>query len=167
MNPFPGTVAPVAGLFAGITVNPTVTAAQYASGNSVGGKFTLANAVTFAGGSSFLHSIHVLDRSNTKPSGNFLIFGTNPTVATITDKVAFVYGTDDLFQVARVAITAADYVTINSKATALLPNLGLLVAAAAGVTTLYAAFVLDGTSVPTFISTSDLQVIFDFVPNTN
>lgn len=159
-----GAAVAVVGRSAVISVAQTVTAALYASGNAIGGKITLANAVAEAAGASLLHQIVILDRSNTKPSGYILIFNADPSAATITDKSAFVFSTDDLKCVARIPVAASDYASINSKAVADLNNLGRLIKATAG-TTLYAAFVSDGVSVPTFAATSDLNITFKFLPN--
>lgn len=144
-----------------VTPSITVDTAVYAAGDTVGGKITLSNAVRVSGGASLLYSIHILDRSNQKPTGNILIFNADPSAATTTDNAAFVYSTDDLKQVARVPVTAVDYNTVNSKATADLSNLGRVVKAASG-TSLYAVFVADGA--PDFVAGTDLQIIFKFLP---
>lgn len=157
---------PAAGQCAVVTSTPTVTAAAYASGNSVGGKIALASIMSVAGGSAFLHHVSIVDKSNTKPSGNLIFFDADPTAATLTDKSAFVYSTDISKQIGRVAVSASDYASINSIATASLPNLGRLMKSAA-TTGLWMAFVLDGTSVPTFASTSDIIIKTKWIPNSN
>lgn len=152
----------VSKLAVGITLALTVTAAAYTAGDSIGGKLTLAGAVAAPGGSSLLQSVMLLDRANQKPQGTLLIFDSNPTAATLTDKTAFVFSTDDLKVTAAVPVVTADWVTINGKAVATLANIGRLVKAAAGQTTLYAAFVT--TSTPTFAATTDVQMRFHFAP---
>lgn len=141
-----------------VIVTPTVsTTPAYTAGDAIGGKITIANAVRVSGGVSILQSIHILDRANQKPAGTILIFNADPSAATITDNSAFVFSTDDLKVVASIPVAAFDYVTINSKAVATLRNIGAEVKVASG-TTLYAAFVAANT--PTFVATSDLQLIF-------
>lgn len=143
-----------------VKVALVVTAALYTAGNSIGGKITIANAVRVSGGVSLLASIQILDRSNQKPAGTIYIFDADPSVATLTDKTAFVFSTDDLKVVAQIPVSAGDYVTTNTKASANLANLAREVQAASG-TTLYAAFVT--TSTPTFAATSDVQIIFGLI----
>jgi hypothetical protein len=133
------------------------TSPAYTSGDAVGAKRTLANAVTVAGGTAILESIMILDRANQKSDLEILIFDSDPSGATITDNAAFVYSTDDLKVIARIPVSAADYVTLNSKAVACLKGLGVVLKANGG-TSLYAAVVAVGT--PTFAATTDLQVIF-------
>lgn len=154
-------VGKVSGTALVVTPAITVDTAIYAAGDSIGGKIVLPNAVRVSGGSSLLYSIHIFDRSNQKPTGNILIFNADPTAATITNNAAFVYSTDDLKQVARIPVTAADYATINSKASAGLVGLGRMVKAVTG-TSLWAAFVTD--IAPDFVAATDLQIIFNFIP---
>lgn len=151
----------VAGTALVVTPTWTVDTAVYTAGDCVGGIITLANAVRVSGGTSLLYHIHVFDRSNQKPTGNILIFNANPAAATATDNAAFVYSTDDFKQVARIPVTSGDYVTINSKASADLTNLGRQIKATTG-TSLYAVFVTDGA--PDFVLATDFQIIFKFIP---
>ena len=144
-----------------ITPTITVTATAYSIGQSVGGKIKLSGVNAIPGGEAFLHHIEILDRSNTKPAGDLLFFNADPTAATLTDNASFVYSTDDKKQDARVHVYASNYQTINSKATADLPNIGVIVKSAA-TTDLWVAFVMDGTSNPTFTATTDLQIVFKF-----
>lgn len=150
----------VAGVAASITPTIVVDTAVYTAGDVVGGKITLSNAVRVSGGSSLLYSIHILDRSNQKPTGNILFFNADPSAATTNDNSGFVYSTDDLKQVGRVPVTTGDYTTINSKASASITNIGRMMKAVG--TSLYAVFVTDGA--PDFVATTDLQIIFNFIP---
>jgi hypothetical protein len=154
-------IGKVAGSAIVLTPTWTVDTAVYAAGDSIGGKITLTSAVRVSGGTSLLYHIHIMDRSNQKPTGNILIFNADPSAATITDNAAFVYSTDDFKEVARIPVTAGDYVTINSKASADLPNLGRQVKPASGLN-LYAVFVTDGA--PDFVATTDFQIIFKLLP---
>lgn len=154
-------IGKVAGSALVVTPTITVDTAVYAAGDSIGGKIVLPNAVRVSGGTSLLYHIHIFDRSNQKPTGNILLFNADPAAATITDNAAFVYSTDDFKQVARIPVAAGDYVTINSKASADLANLGRQVKAVTG-TSLWAVFVTDGA--PDFVAATDLQIIFKFIP---
>lgn len=154
-------VGEVAGSGKGVKVALTVsTSPAYSSGDSIGGKITIANAVRVSGGVSILNSIEILDRANQKAGGTIYIFDADPSAATITDNSAFVFSTDDLKVVAQISVSSADYTTTNSKATANLSALARTVQAASG-TSLYAAFVT--TSTPTYAATTDVQIVFGFV----
>lgn len=155
-----GNPLPVVGSSITVTPTHTVDTAVYAAGDTVGGIITIVNAFRASGKEAILQSIHILDRSNQKPTGNLLFFNASPSAATTTDNAAFVYSTDDLKEVARVQITAADYATINSKATANLSNLGRQVYATTG-TSLFVVFVTDGA--PDFVNTTDLQISYSFL----
>lgn len=131
------------------------TSPAYTSGDAVGGKRTLANAL-LAKGTGVLESVIVLDRANQKAPLDIYIFDADPTGATITDNSAFVFSTDDLKVIAHISVAAADYVTTNTKAIATESNLGI--ALKAGGTSLYAAVVTTGT--PTYAATTDVQIVF-------
>lgn len=148
---------------AGAIVTPTITVSTspaYSAGDSIGGKLTLANAVRISGGISLLQSIMIADRANQKAIGTIFIYNADPAAATLTDNAAMVNSTDDFKIVAQIPVITSDYVSVNSKAYANLRNIGALVKAASG-TTLYASFCVTNT--PTFVATSDLQMMFDFM----
>lgn len=143
-----------------VTVAPTVsTTPAYSAGDNIGGKLTLANALRKSGNTAFIHSIQITDRSNQKPTGSIVIFKTDPTAATLTDNAATVFSTNDFDVIAIIPIVATDYTTINSKAYATLVPAKAVFATTG--TTLYAAFVV--TSTPTFVATTDLQIVFSFI----
>ena len=147
----------------GAVVTPTITVSTtpaYNAGDSVGGKITLTNAVRVSGGITLLQSIQITDRANQRPTGTILIYNADPAAATLTDNATVVNSTDDFKIVAEIPVAASDYVTVNNKAYATLRNLGAEVKVASG-TTLYASFVL--TSTPTFVATTDLQMMFGFI----
>lgn len=144
-----------------VTVNPTVsTSPAYSSGDNIGGKQTLSNALRVSGGTAMLVGIMLLDRSNQKPTGQIFIFNADPTSATLTDNTATAFSTDDQKVIAMIQIASSDWVTVNGKAYCNLRNLGILVKATSG-TTLYAAF--NTTSTPTFAATTNLQIKYKFL----
>jgi len=150
----------VAGSGKAVKVALTVsTTPAYSSGDSIGGKITIANAVRVSGGVSILTTLQLLDRANQKPAGTIYLFDADPTNATLTDNAAVVFSTDDLKIVAQIPVASTDWIATNSKATANLSGLAREVQAVSG-TTLYAAFVT--TLTPTFGATTDMQMIFGF-----
>lgn len=139
----------------------TVDTAIYAAKDVIGGKITLANAVRAAGTTSILHSLMLMDRSGQKPTGFIIVFNADPTAATITDNAAFVSSTDDAKIIAQIPVTSGDWATPGTtKSFANIRNIGALVEPASG-TSLYAAFVTDGT--PDFVATTDVQLIWGFL----
>jgi hypothetical protein len=154
------TAVPVSGNLGGkmaVIKDTTVvsTSPTYTSGDAVGAKRTLANALTSIG-TGVLESITVLDRANQKATLEIFIFDADPTNATITDNAAFVFSTDDLKVLARIEVGPSDYVTINSKAVATIKGIGVALKAAG--TSLYVVVVTTDT--PTYAATTDLQLIF-------
>ncbi len=144
-----------------ISVTPTITASSpYASGNSVGGKITIASALRVSGGTGMLQSLQLIDKSNSKPALYVAFFNADPTAATLTDKTAFVYSTDITKQIRLISISSGDWVTVNSIATCDIGSIGRIVKATTG-TSLYAAVILNG-STPTFASSSDIILNFGF-----
>jgi hypothetical protein len=147
----------VGGLTGVLKIVPTVTASSaYAAGNAVGAVQTLP--ILSTNGTGILESLIILDKSNQKAAYDIFIFDANPTNATITDKSAFAFSSDDLKVIARVSVASGDYATVNSEAVAVKSGLGIALKAAAGGTTLYAAVVTSGT--PTFASASALQFVW-------
>lgn len=154
----PGVTGNVGGYTTVIKDHTAVTAAGYSAGNAVGGKRTLTNALRSNNGTGVLESVSILDRANQKAAMTLFIFEADPSAATITDKSAFVFSTDDLKVIAQVSIATTDYVTTNSEAIAQKTGLGIALKGANGNTSLYAALVTSGT--PTFAATTDVQLVY-------
>lgn len=151
---------PAAGTF-GTVITPTITVSaspDYTSGDSLGGKITLPNAVRVTGGLSKLQTITITDRANQKPAGTLLFFNADPAAATITDNAAFALSTDVLKVVASHPIVAADFVTIDSVAFLCYGNINKEMQAVG--TSLYAAFVI--TTASNLAATTDIQIAFGF-----
>jgi len=142
-------------------VTPTITVDTnaFTSGDSIGGKITLTNAMEVSGGSAILDQITLIDRANQKPVCEIFIFESDPSAATITNNAAFVFSTDDTLVIARIVLASGDWTTTNSKGVACVKNIGALVKAV-GSKNLYAAIVT--TSTPTFVATTDLKARFCF-----
>lgn len=99
------------------------------------------------------------------PSGTLLIFSANPSTygATCTDTSAFAFGSSLPYLVAAFGIGAGNFVTINGVGVADFPAVGQAMKAAANQS-LYAVFVLDGTSLPTPTATNVLTLRAKFLP---
>jgi hypothetical protein len=148
---------------ASLPVRVTLTASatpNYSTGDSLGGKIVLANAVRVAGGASRLENLLITDNSNQKPSGYIYIFDSDPAVATLTDNAAAVFSTDRSKIIARIDVSAADYITTGTQAVADIPYAGRLLKSAA-TTSLWAGWVLlaDGINLA---DAGDIEVLFNF-----
>lgn len=145
------------------TIIPTITVSTtpaYSSNDSVGGKWTLTSAVRVSGGSGLLSSLMLLDRGNQKPTGTILVYNADPSASTITDNAGYSSTlADDQRVIARIPVVPGDWITVNAKAYAR-PAFNPEVVKAASGTSLYASFVLNGTTLPTFVATTDFQPVF-------
>lgn len=83
------------GFTAQIQVVPTVQAAAYAAGATVGGLLTFAAAARISAGSGFAQAATVAFHSGVVPNLDLFLFTANPTASTITDKVAVAVATAD------------------------------------------------------------------------
>lgn len=142
-------------------ISPTIavqTTPDYSAGDSVGGKITLGN-VQRANKDIVLQNVIIRDTANIKPTGNILIFSGDPTAATITDNAAFVFSTDITKLIARIPVTTADYVTIDSIASADIDGKGRVLQNADSLSDdLYMVFVADATL--NFGATTNLSISF-------
>lgn len=133
---------------------------NYSTGDSLGGKIVLANAVRVAGGSSRLEGVVITDKANKKPGGYIYFFDADPTAATLTDNAAAAFSTDITKIIGRVDVSAADYITTGTQAVADVPYAGKLLKSAATVN-LWAAFVLLTDAID-LGAVDDIDVLFNF-----
>lgn len=141
-----------------VTVTPTLDTNAYASGDLLFDSTEVANAVRVSGGISLLQSITIIDKGDQGVPFTLLIanaatdFGT-PNAAPDPDdaETATVIGF--------VRVAAGDYVDLGGAKVACLPNVGLLLKAAA--TSVWIAAV-NSTDTPTF-GASDLVIQLGFV----
>lgn len=99
-NPLPVTAGAnglgnVGGFDTAVSVTPTVQAAQYVSGNAIGGLQTVAFFRTTTQPSGILNNIRVASQGGSTTALTLYIFNANPSASTCTDKVAFVLAAAD------------------------------------------------------------------------
>jgi hypothetical protein len=136
----------------------TVNTSPYALGNSIGGKITLTNVARNVGKGGVLQSITVIDRSGTQqPALQIILFDSDPTSATITDKSAFVFSTDITKVIAQIPILASDYTLIGNNFI-VNKNLESIVLQTNGSANLYMAIIAQGAT--DFVASTDLIVKF-------
>ena len=147
-----------------VTVIPTITASSaYASGNQIGGLLTIPGVNAGGSEGTRLEKIVVVDKAGQSAAVDVLVFNAAPSVG--SDKAAVAISAADLATkcIGNAKILSADYSSAGtpSVATYTRPS-GPLFAkpVQGGAATLYAVLVSRGT--PTFTSTSDIIVKFQF-----
>lgn len=149
-------------------ITPTVTVTSgsaYASGNILGGKLTLTNAMRVSGGSGVWQGLFLQDAANQKPALDILLFDSDPSNGTYTDKTAFTYNASDRPKcIRKFSVAASDWTTIQGGSAVAVADLapGGKPVVASGSRNLYALLVLNG-STPTFAAATDLVVRFGFL----
>jgi hypothetical protein len=155
-------VGQIGGTTALITVVPALSLTAYSSGDNIGGKLTLSNAVRIAAGTGLLQSIQVLDRIGQNPALEIILFDSDPSASTFTDNAAFaVTSPDALKELGRVSVSSSDWVTVGTRGRATLRGVGLVIACASG-RDLFAALAVNG-STPTYTAVDNLQLRFGFL----
>lgn len=154
-----GTLSGTAPFFwtASIQVTPTVQAAAYAAGASVGGLLTFAGAARTAGGTGLAQSATCTFTSGVIPSLDLVLFNATPGGGTITDRVAVAIANADLAKVVG-ALHLTDSVLLGASAPSLVQGqtAALPFDLPAGATTLYG--VLICRTAVTLTSTTDALV---------
>jgi hypothetical protein len=142
-----------------LSASPTVTAAAYAAGNVVGGLLTLTGAVGGTATTALLHKVNLMCKSSQSSQFDVLIFHTNPTNSTFTDKTALAVNVLDFDKIGAV-VHVTDWTNLGTPSIGLATNLAISVKGLASQT-IYAVIVARGT--PTFASTSDITASFTFI----
>lgn len=128
-----------------------VTAGAYSASDVVGGLLRIPISPVNAGGT--LRWLRLVDDANQKAAMSLYLFNDLPS--TIADNAAFAPSVADLEKmVAKIAIAAGDYETLNSNAIAILPTIIKTVPIEKGA--LWAYLVTSGT--PTYAATTDLSL---------
>lgn len=138
-----------------VTITPVVAAEVHTGGDLLFDSTEIANAVRVNGYTAIVESIVIRDLGNQK-AGMTLIFANAATDFGVPGGVPDPDDTDALTALATVAVVAGDYVDLGANAIATISNIGLLLKAAGGTTSLYMAAITNET--PTPASTSDYVI---------
>ena len=134
-----------------------VTASSaYASGNVIGGKMTFAGFGRVAGGTGLIQMASIHSKSAQTFACDLVLFHTDPTASTFTDKSALAVNAADFDKVLGV-VHISDWTSLGTPSFAEATQLAMAYKVASGQTDIYG--VLVARSTPTFGSTSDLKVI--------
>lgn len=139
---------------------PTVTAAAYAAGNVIGGKFTLPNAARLAAGAGLIQAATLLSKTATTAAIDMVIFSADPSTSTLTDKANPVIAAADLDKIVGV-IHLTDWSAIGTISVAQNVAVGLPFRLPAG-TSLYAVLIARAAITPG--STADLLPAVRIIP---
>lgn len=125
-----------------VQITPTVQAAAYTTGQSIGGLITLTGLGRISGGTGLIQSITATFASGVMPNLDVVFFTGNPTASTITDKTALATATADLAKVIGV-IHLTDATLLGAAAPSIVEGeqLAMPYAAGAGTSIVYAAVV--------------------------
>lgn len=142
-----------------ISVTPTLSLTQYTANDSIGGLLTFAVSES-RDNSGIIRNIRITDDDNIKPAGT-LYFFTGGAPTTVADNAAFntamvIGDLQKLFYTK--AVTANDWVTLNSNAYCIFNDLG--VDFFTFDKNLYAYFVPSGTA--TYTSATALRFTLDY-----
>jgi hypothetical protein len=146
-----------------ITVTPTIDTNIYASGDLVGTKLTLSNALRAQTGRGRIVSVTLVDQAKQSAALDVVFFNANPSGTTFTDNAALdVADADALKYAGHVSIVAGNYAAFadNSAATVVVSGAGIQVTATDS-STLYACLVSRAT--PTYAAATDLQLTVGIV----
>lgn len=144
-------------LYPRIELPLTIATSEYASGDVVGGLQTLSSVALARG--VILNKVLLVDADNESAAFTLWLFNAAPTA--IADGAAFAPTAADLQKVvAKVSIAAADYVSINSMAVAVISDINDVIPSNIGV--LYAYLVIADTT--TYSADDDLWLALDFLP---
>lgn len=143
----PNAIGNVGGLTKIVDVTPTVEAGAYASGDVMGGKMTLSNAVTMDGGTGILQSIMVCSKADLTVDLDVIIFSDDPTGTTFTENAAVAIATADAAKVLGV-IPIATRKDLGTPVVAYALGIALPVAAGSTSRSLYACCVARGAHTP-------------------
>ena len=120
----------------------TLDTSVYASGDVLADTQELTNAFDWKGGSGVIHSILVQDDDDQAGALDIIILDTNTSIGTENSAVTMADNDDIL---GSVEVAATDYVDMANNQHACMTNLGIVVEAVDGVTSLYVAAVSRGT----------------------
>lgn len=143
-------------LLSTILVTPVIQASpDYSTGDLVGGKLELLNAVKFSGGGGRIQSVIITDKAKVSVNKDVIFFTADPENTTFTENGALTVDDDDLSKIIDVAqITTWATVANNGMGSAL--DLAMPFVLPSDKTSLFCAIVERGTT--DYVSTADLTL---------
>lgn len=142
-----------------VAVAPAVTAGSaYASGQVIGGLMAFSGLGRVAGGTGLMQMASIQCKSAQSFACDLILFHTNPTATTFTDKAALALNAADFDKIIGViSFTASNWTSLGTPSFAQALQLGMAFKLAGGQVDAYGVLVARGT--PTFASTSDIKSV--------
>lgn len=145
-----------------VDVQLTVQAAAYATGDVIGGKITIPNAMARDGGAGLLQSVVLCSKADLTVNMDLVIFSADPANTTFTENGAVDIATTDVAKVLG-ALSLTTRVDLGTPVVAALNNLNMPVQAAAASRSLFACLVARGAYTPA--ATADVILRFGIQSN--
>lgn len=137
-----------------ISVTGTISTTAYAEKDSIGGKWTFADAVRSSGGSATLQTVVLSDRSRASGAIDLIFYAQDPSVTSISDNSPLNLANQDLLKIVGVVnIGNTDYLHLVNNAVCVKAGLGLAFKCPTG-TTLYCTPI--ARNAPQYASAQDL-----------
>jgi hypothetical protein len=140
-----------------IDVQLTVEAAAYATGDVIGGKITIPNAVRGDGGSGLLKSVLLCSKADLTVNMDLVLFSADPANTTFTENAAVAIATTDVAKVLGV-IQLATRFDLGTPVVTGAFNVDMIVQAAATSRSLFACLIARGAYTPA--ATADVILRF-------
>lgn len=137
------------------TATPTVSTAQYSSGDVIGAKMTFSGMAREVGSSGLVQMVSIFSKSAQSFACELWLFHTDPSASTFTDNGAFVLNAADYDKVAAV-VSDFTWYAAGGPAFAQASQLAMPYKLAADQTAMFGVLVARAT--PTLTSTSDVKV---------
>lgn len=142
------------------TVQQTVTAGAYSTGQLVGGKITFTGATNQVTGKGIITSALVIDQAKNGVAYDLVVFSSNPTGTTFTDNATLDIADADMAKIcAIVSFATTDAVGFNDNGISYKGALAypvFSVKADGSPTLMYGALIARGS--PTYAATTDVAV---------
>jgi len=140
-----------------IDVQLTVQAAAYATGDVIGGKIAIPNAVSRDGGSGLLKSVLLCSKADLAVNMDLVLFSADPAASTFTENGAVAIDVTDVAKVLG-AIQLATRFDLGTPVVVGAYNVDMIVQAAATSRSLFACLIARGAYTPA--ATADVILRF-------
>lgn len=145
-----------------IDVTLTTQAALYATGDVIGGKITIPNAMARDGASGILKSVQLCSKADLTVNFDLIIFSDNPSATTFSENGAVAIDPADVSKVLGVVQLATRF-DLGTPVVTGLNNVDMALKSGAASRDLYACLVARGNHTPG--STSDIILRFGIEQN--
>jgi len=144
-----------------VTITCSLDTSAYADGDVLFDTQEVALAARVNGGTTILQNVVITDISDQGQALDLIFFNANTSLGT-ENSAPDIDDTEVLTVIGRISVSSSDYYDLGANRVACVRNLGLLMEAGGGTTSLYVAGVSRGTGT---YSASGIQIQFGFMRN--